>query len=350
MIASPKARRLAVPALVAAVPLLLGLTSAARAVPPDADDGRGPDQQFSFAVIGDVPYGAAAEEHFPTFISGINDDPDVRQVTHLGDIKSGSTTCDDQRFGLVRQDFDLFADPLYYTPGDNEWTDCHRTNNGSYQPLERLAKVRELFFTPAGSTLGAVQPVQSQASLGFPENMRWTRGGLSFATLHVVGSNDDLAPWTGLGNTTTTPQQVAEEHARMDAALANLHAAVTTARQQHSGAVVLMQQADMFDGTVADPQISDYSAFKPLVQALVEESRRFGRPIYLFNGDSHRFTQDQPLAPGSRWLDFYGVHGSAPDLHRITVDGSDLGEADWLKVTALDHGSKPLTVERIPGR
>ncbi len=42
-------------------------------------------------MIGDVPYGTAAEEHFPTFVRGINADPDVTMVTHLGDIKSGST-------------------------------------------------------------------------------------------------------------------------------------------------------------------------------------------------------------------------------------------------------------------
>ena len=44
---------------------------------------------YTFAVIGDVPYGDAAQAAFPAFIAGINDDPDVRAVTHLGDIKSG---------------------------------------------------------------------------------------------------------------------------------------------------------------------------------------------------------------------------------------------------------------------
>jgi len=117
-----------------------------------ADDARKPAS--TFAVIGDVPYGTAAEEHFPTFVQGINADPDVTMVTHLGDIKSGSTTCTDERFERVRHDFDGFADPLVYTPGDNEWTDCHRPNNGGYQPLERLAKVRSLFFSQPGTTLG----------------------------------------------------------------------------------------------------------------------------------------------------------------------------------------------------
>ena len=302
---------------------------------------------FTFAVIGDVPYGTAAEEHFPTFIQGINADPDVTMVTHLGDIKSGSTTCTDERFARVRQDFDGFADPLVYTPGDNEWTDCHRPSNGGDQPLERLAKVRSLFFSQPGTTLGSPVPVASQADRGIPENARWTRGDHCFATLHVVGSNDDLAPWTG--STARTDAQVAEERHRMAAAVENVRAAFREAKTRQLRGVVLMQQADMFDTTVVNPSFSDYSAFRPLVQTLVDESRRYDGPVYLFNGDSHRSNQDRPLASGSSWLDFYGVKHSADNLRRVTVDGSDLGEADWLKVTVQPRGEELLAFEKVPG-
>jgi hypothetical protein len=340
-------RRIAAPVTaIALAALAIGGTLAG---PAQARSGHHDSATFSFAVIGDVPYGDAAQARFPVFVQGINADPDVTQVTHLGDIKSGSSTCDDQRLAAVRRDFDLFEDPLYYTPGDNEWTDCHRVNNGGYQPLERLDKVRSLFFSPAGRTQGAQVPVSSQSGRGIPENLRWTRGDVSFATLHVVGSNNDLAPWSGLGHTSTVPAQLREERQRMAAAIANMHAAFTDARTHRRRAVVLLQQADMFDPTVSDPQLSDYDAFRPLVQALVDESRRYRGPVYLFNGDSHRFNQDRPLAEGSPWLSFYGTRGSADDLRRVTVDGSDLGEADWLKVTVHPQGSEPLTLERVPG-
>jgi hypothetical protein len=304
---------------------------------------------YTFAVIGDVPYGDPAQAAFPSFVAGINADPDVAMVTHLGDIKSGSTTCDDQRFTTVRHDFDGFADPLVYTPGDNEWTDCHRANNGAYHPLERLAAVRSTFFPHPGTTLGEPVPVTSQADRAIPENVRYQRAGLSFATLHVVGSNNDRQPWTGIGETTATPEQLAEERDRMSASLDNLHAAFRDARRDHLRGVVLQQQADMFDPTVPDPAYADYAAFRPLVQALVKESRRFHGPVYLFNGDSHRFHQDRPLTDGSPWLSFYGVRGSAANLHRVTVDGSDLGEADWLKVTVQPRGRDLLTFQQVPG-
>ncbi len=306
------------------------------------------DETWSFAVIGDVPYGDAMLARFPAFVQQINADRDVRMVAHLGDIKNGSTTCDDQRLAVVRRDFDGFDRPLVYTPGDNEWTDCHRANNGGYRPLERLDTVRRMFFDRPGRTLGRRVAVHSQAADGYPENVRYRRAGVSFATLHVVGSNNDLAPWTGLGYTSPTSEQVAEEKARMDASIENLRAAFDAARAGGDRAVVLMQQADMFDGTVAQPQPSDYSAFRPLVQAIVDESSRYDGQVYLFNGDSHVFHEDRPLAPGSSWLSFYGVHGAAPNLTRVTVDGADRGEDDWVDATVHATGPDALTVRRVP--
>ena len=60
--------------------------------------------------------------------------------------------------------------------------------------------MRELFFPWPGRTLGGPMRVTSQQGRGIPENVRWVRADVSFATLHVVGSNNDLAPWTGIGN------------------------------------------------------------------------------------------------------------------------------------------------------
>ena len=151
---------------------------------------------------------------------------------------------------MIRADFDHFEKPLIYTPGDNEWTDCHRPNNGAYNPLERLAFDRSVFFDRPGRSLGqAPAPVTSQASAGFPENVQLRRAGVQFATIHVVGSNDGLQPWTGLGLTTATPEQLAAEQARMDNALAVVRSSFAAARQHRDRAVVIFQQADMFDPT-----------------------------------------------------------------------------------------------------
>jgi hypothetical protein len=301
---------------------------------------------FTFAVIGDIPYGDAQIANFPNVIGQINADPDVRLVMHAGDIKSGSSLCSDSYFSLIRTDFDLFADPLVYTPGDNEWTDCHRANNGSYNPLERLAAVRSLFFPNPGRTLGQkTMTVKAQTKLGFPENVRFDRADVSFAALHVVGSNNSRANWTG--QTAPTVEQLAEVEARTSADLKLIKETFAHARDEHSNAVVLMLQADMFDPTVPNPAFSDYSAFQTIVQTIAKESARFRGPVVLFNGDSHVFTDDHPLAEGSTWLTFYGVTTPAPNLTRVTVDGST-AVSDWVKVTIDEDDPNVLSWTKVP--
>ncbi|SFK58595.1 hypothetical protein [Geodermatophilus ruber] len=301
---------------------------------------------FTFAVIGDIPYGSAEITAFPANIAQINADPSVQFVTHLGDIKNGSSECSDEYFANVRADFDHFQDPLVYSVGDNEWTDCHRANNGGYNPLERLAAVRDVFFDRPGHTPGQNGVgVQSQADRGVPENVSYTRAGVRFVAMDVVGSNNGLAPWTG--HSTTTPEQVAEEQARMAATIDLVDQ--TFDRAQHGQAVVLMLQADMFDPTVGNPQFSDYSAFQPLVQTIASRAAAHDGPVYLVNGDSHVYNEDHPLASGSDWLSFYGVTTPASNLTRITVDGSDNAH-DYLRVRVNQnqHGDQTLTWERVP--
>ncbi len=103
----------------------------------------------------------------------------------------------------------------------------------------------------------------------------------------------------------------------------------------------------MFDPTVPDQQFADYYAFKPVVAAIAQESASFGRPVYLFNGDSHIYNADQPLTAGSSWLSFYGVDQAAPNLTRVTVDGS-ANAKDYLRVTITQSRAEPLTWTRVP--
>jgi hypothetical protein len=304
------------------------------------------DRPFTFAVIGDIPYGDAQAADFPKVVAQINADPDVQLVGHLGDIKSGSTVCSDEYFGFIRSEFDKFEDPLVYTPGDNEWTDCHRPSAGPYNPLERLDALRDVFFARPGWTLGQDSVrVASGADAGYPENVSYRRAGVAFAAVHIVGSNNGMAPWTG--STAATPEQAAEVKGRTAAAVQLIRDTFDQARRHHNKAVTLLTQADMFDPTVTDPAFANYDAFQPIVRTIAEESARFDGQVYLLNGDSHVYNSDKPLDSGSKWLAFYGVTTAAPNLSRVTVDGSNNG-TNYLKVT-VDPGSKQvLTWTRVP--
>src|SRR5690349_17299607 len=100
-------------------------------------------ETLAFALIGDMPYTTAtfdAETKFKNLIADVNQSyKKVKFTIHIGDIKSGSTRCDDSVYTAAKADFNTFADAAIFLPGDNEWTDCHRSNNGGFNPLERLA-------------------------------------------------------------------------------------------------------------------------------------------------------------------------------------------------------------------
>ncbi|GAA0948400.1 hypothetical protein GCM10009554_45980 [Kribbella koreensis] len=304
------------------------------------------DKPYTFAVIGDIPYGAAQIAAFPKVVQQINADPQVRLVSHLGDIKDGSSQCTDEYFGQVKTQFDKFSDPLVYTVGDNEWTDCHRVNNGAYNPLERLAKIRSVFFPTPGRTLGEhPAKVTSQAGQGLPEDVTFTRADVAFAAVHVVGSNNSLAPWTG--RTAPTPEQTAEVLGRTAGVIQEIRDTFARAREEHNRAVVLLTQADMFDPTVTAPAYADWYAFQPVVQAIAQESAAFRGPVYLFNGDSHQYNADQPLAAGSKWLTLYGVTKPVSNLTRVTIDGSTAVN-NYLRVTIDPKNRDVLSWTRVP--
>jgi hypothetical protein len=170
---------------------------------------------------------------------------------------------------------------------------------------------------------------------------------VTFVTANVPGSDNGLQPWSGLGLTEPTPEQIRAVETRTEADIAVLHQAFAEAEDRGDRGVVVMQQADMFDPTYV-PTWNDIGAFQPWVQALIDEASSFPGPVYLMDGDSHVYNTDKPLASGSSWLTTYAVQGSADNLVRVTVDGSS-NNNDWLRVTISKPGaSKLLTWERVP--
>lgn len=337
----------------AAAVLALGLLASQPATAADSTaDNTAKSQAFAFGVIGDIPYGEAEIAKFPARIQDINADSALKFVTHVGDIKNGSSVCSDEYFANIRTQFDTFEHPLVFTPGDNEWVDCHRTNNGAYNPLERLDKLRDVFFDEPGKTLGATMPVKTQADLGLPENVRFTQNRVAFSVLNIQGSNNSLQPWTGLGETTATPEQLDEVEHRTDAVLALIRDTFAGAERRNDRAVVLMAQADMFDPSLlaaASANPDTMSGFREIVQAIIDETNSFDAPVYLINGDSHVFAENRPLAEGSPWLDIYG-QPAADDLQRITVDGS-ANATNYVRFTVAGNGADGADVldwEKVP--
>ena len=248
----------------------------------------------TLAVIGDVPYGAAQIAGFPTDIAEINADPSVDRVIHLGDIKDGSSRCDDAYFAARLADFQTFADSFIYTPGDNEWTDCHRANNGGLPPDGAPGRDPARSSSRCtGARSGAGAETVAYQSDAFPENVRWTQSGVTFAVVHVVGSDDDQATWYGdrVVDGARKPETAEERALRVQeyttrgaATLAWIDAAFDAAERDGSAAVALGLQANM----------GNQSAFAPIQAKIAERATRFAKPVLLMEGDSHLFLVDRP--------------------------------------------------------
>src|SRR3989449_4603590 len=299
--------------IVSALVLWLGGCATDRAVSQTSAAG------FDFALIGDMPYDGRQEKEFDHLMKDI-DAADVAFVVHNGDFwwdgaawterAGGLPPCSDETFDDRLARAQRSKHPFVYVAGDNEWADCHRAKPRTYDPLERLAKLRQMFFQ--GDVSLGRQPMkltrQSENTryASYRENARWTFGDVTFLTLHMIGSNNNLG---------RTPQMDAEYEERNAANLAWMREAFDPATRSGSRAVMIIAQADPYFQTTWTPNWQErYAlwalAMKPpasrrktgydsFLDALEKETLAFGKPVGYVHGDTHIFRIDKPLA-GSR--------------------------------------------------
>lgn len=169
----------------------------------------------------------------------------------------------------------------------------------------------------------------------FVENQLWMRSRAVFSTVHVVGSNNDLAPWFGAAETELQRSiRLAEFEARMEANLDWLDRTFETAERRDARGVVIAMQADMFAAGPVD-------GFAPIVERIAELAADFDGPVLLLEGDTHRYLVDRPLTSGSP---AHGVTTPAPNVTRIVVEGETADE--WLKLDVKPRTRRVFTWQR----
>jgi len=296
-------------------------------------------QKFSVGFIGDLPYGLSPTDTSqfiaaPAFLKTVNDDKDLNFVIHGGDIHSGKEYCteayDRSIFNQLTAAITL---PIVYTPGDNEWADCHKVKQGggsyvaatnsinyvlgtdgkpvSYangDPIANLALVRKIFFPTAGQTIGGAMAVHSQAveydtkyptDKDYVENVWFIKNNVLFLTLNVPGgSNNNNDIW--YGTPTMSSAQTAEIANRTAANIRWLNTAFAQANSTKAAGVVITVQGDMWDPDTTDMVAgrAHLTQHKPLIDAMAAAVKSFGNPVLLLNGDSHAYRSDNPLVPG----------------------------------------------------
>ena len=317
------------------------ISTAALAEPEEKPAKKGEPKEYEIGLyeiglIGDFPYDPAQQQQAHNLFEELNSE-DLAFIAHDGDIKSGSTACADDVYRREFRRFESSRNPLIYTPGDNEWTDCHRPPNPSPQeadPLNRLDFLRETFFSE-GASLGREEIPLRRQSEEYPENARWSVGGargVTFATVHVVGSNNNR-PTTE--NPTVGDEQ--EWRARNEANIAWLERTFWAAQRRESEAVMVVIQANIFEGDTAEP--SGFTEFK---EVLRRETIAFGKPVVLVHGDTHFFRVDKPL--------FYAEKGGEKSRVRNFTRVETFGDeyVHWVRATVVDTPDEEVYFFFVP--
>jgi hypothetical protein len=262
---------------------------------------------FSFAIIGDAPYKSREEPPFERMMERI-DREDVAFTIHVGDIGAGRGACSDAGYEKHFRRLDHSRHPLVYTPGDNEWVDCRSMG---FDPLERLARLREVFFEDSDS-LGRTRmrlEVQSDDTMGcgaYPENRAWTRSGVRFVTINVAGSSNNVG---------FDAASDAEARCRSAANRRWLGRAVTAGAAADTRALVIAMQAI--------PWFTRKRVFDDVLAAIEQAARALRKPVLLVHGDTHNYQVDMPF------LEATGQ--PIANITRVETYGSPI--IGWVKVT-----------------
>lgn len=312
-------------------------------------------ESFQFVALGDTAYNLPDDyPRYERLIGVINNTNPVFSI-HVGDI-FGVAQCSEALYRTHLDYFNKFQQPVVYTPGDNEWVDCHFSEPGMRDSdtqafktpafinglggeigIEKLALLRQVFFATSESLGRAPMPLERQSDgVRFPqmvENARWQYQDTLFATFHVPGTNNALS--------TTSEVSSAEVVGRNRANIAWLEGTFEQAKETQARALVLAFHADMFEMVHAQGQqggtpVSEHALrggslgpFFWFAYRLAQLAQDFDGQILLVHGDGHRFIVDRPmtifrgeseppLRPNISRLQVYG----APEVRSvlITVD------------------------------
>ncbi len=250
------------------------------------------NKSFDFSVMGDVPRSDEEKIILQDQIRKHNITSSSQFIFHVGDIKSGSTACDEDNYILVADYLKQFNIPVFIIPGDNEWNDCEDT--------EQAWKYWNNNFNSFDQNWTSQKNVVRQND--YPVNISFVKDEILFIALNLVGGKiHDQSEWD-------TMQKNAVNWIDQNLFKKNIMASV------------ILAQANLDDKHIL---------FTDMFLKLVE---RFKKPVLFIHGDGHEWLHDDP------WI--------LPNLIRIQVDKG--GIADPLKITVNRDSLKIFEFNRNP--
>ena len=302
------------------------------------------DQDYeglSYPIFGYFPPGAARQAWL-SVIDDINNSESELNM-YIGDIgtpldglaKDGYASLCDVDNGTELTDkinnLKSFKQPLVYTPGDNEWSQCYQNysfgpsvtnypDTFDLNPITQLEKIRSLAFPSADHSLGASRQVKLRRHEGYPELVMFIYGNILFMTLHIP--QDDNCPqysYVAGSNVLTTDSTCAEFTGRHQANLFWIEEGFREAQRANVRGLYLGEHADLYiseDGTFSQYNSCDgstYASYTDVIEKINQQSLLYPKiEVLVVSGDAH------VLRFGNRYAN--------RKIKTLTVYGSDLSE------------------------
>nr|WP_257993324.1 hypothetical protein [Cupriavidus pauculus] len=252
------------------------------------------------ALIADVPQWPAAEADMATLFEQMNAQQ-VALIIHAGGIKGDTESCGDAVLGARQQALDYSPAPVLYVPGETDWAECQKAVNGRFDAVERLNRLRELFF-PVDATLGRrTIPVVRQSDQAmfrsFRENVRLVAGNVMVVGLNLPGDNNHYRSEGGRNG---------EFEDRREANRQWLGRAFSVATQRDLPGILVVVHADpmfgngwekrgkpsLLDGFLRRGTRDGYLEFKRQLRDL---TAKFTGQVLLVHASDSGFSVDKPL-------------------------------------------------------
>lgn len=166
------------------------LAVAAHAAPKDDDSHRFGIIGHSFSHGGEKQLRQALED---------SSEKSLAFVVVTG-IKGDKEGCTDALYEERRDLIDAAARPMIVAPAGSDWTEC-KNSAGKLNPIERLNRIRELFFGEPVSLGQKKLPVTrlstSPRFRSYAENSHWEIGKVLYATINLPANNNHFRPEAG---------------------------------------------------------------------------------------------------------------------------------------------------------
>jgi hypothetical protein len=148
-------------------------------------------EKFSFAVIAHAFTKTSDELALRSAIA--ETDADNLAFVVANGIKSSTEPCTEQVYNRRKALFDEAENGLIVSLAASDWVDCRR-NDGRSAAMERLNRIRDLFFTGEFSFGSTRIPMVRQSLIpkfrNYGENVLWIIGDVMFATINLPANNN----------------------------------------------------------------------------------------------------------------------------------------------------------------